>query len=263
MQEYSYVTWRPKVLKISQIFGPTIQGEGSAAGRHCMFVRTYNCNLRCRWCDTAYTWADTEERAAMTLTGKQYDRNDPVLGLKEMTHNEVYEKLSLLWPVALKPTIIVISGGEPMMQQADLLPLMSMLRNVRNEVHIETAGTIAPTYEFGMYVNQYNVSPKLHHSGNEVKKRYKPEVLSVLRGSGKAWFKFVVTPVTLDVDFEEIDEIVETVGIDPRRVMIMPEGRNVTDTLECARKASMQAIHRGYGISFRTHVLLWGDDPHK
>jgi 7-carboxy-7-deazaguanine synthase len=251
------------VIKISQIFGPTIQGEGSATGRHCMFVRVYNCNLRCRWCDTAYTWADTADRAALTISGKRYDRFDPEFGLKEMTHNEVYEKLGLLWPLALKPTIIVISGGEPMMQQDALLPLMAMLRGVRNEVHIETAGTIAPTYEFGLLVNQFNVSPKLHHSGNELKKRYKPEVLSVLNGSGKAWWKFVVTPYTTDVDFEEIDEIVQVVGIDPRRVMIMPEGKSSADNIKTAREVAARAIHRGYGISFRTHVLLWEDDPNK
>ena len=251
------------MLKISQIFGPTIQGEGSAAGRHCLFVRTYNCNLECRWCDTAYTWADTPNKAAKTISGQQYDRDEPVLGMKEMTHNEVYGRLNYLWPIALKPTIVVISGGEPMMQQRDLHPLMVMIRQVRSEVHIETAGTIAPTYEFNQCVNQYNVSPKLNHSGNILSKRFKPEVLSVLQGSGKAWFKFVVTNLTASADFDEIDRIVKEINIPANRVMVMPEGTTLEHNIDTAKDIVDRALHRGYGLTFRSHILLWGDDPEK
>lgn len=251
-------------LKISQIFGPTIQGEGSAAGRHCMFVRTFNCNLECVWCDTAYTWAVTPNKAAATRSGHQYDIDDPHLGQKEMDHNQVWEQLSKLWPIGIRPTMVVISGGEPMMQQEGLVPLLTMLRQTRNETHIETAGTIAPQYGFGLLVTQYNVSPKLLHSGNRLSKRFKPEVLSIYNGSGKAWFKFVVRgEMGAETDFEEIDLIVKEVGIDPRRVMVMPEGITSEDNIKTAREIEARAIHRGFGISFRTHILLWGDDPDK
>jgi 7-carboxy-7-deazaguanine synthase len=251
------------MLNISQIFGPTIQGEGSAAGRHVVFIRTYNCNLECTWCDTAYTWADTPSKAIKTRTGIQYDRNDAHLGLKRMTPNEVLTEVHNKWNVREKPTIIVVSGGEPMMQQEHLTHVNRALRAWRNEIHIETAGTIAPTYEFGQTVSQYNVSPKLHHSGNILAKRYKPEVLRILRGSGKAWFKFVVSEGTFWSDFQEIDNIVKECGIAQNRVMVMPEGSTPEGNIRTAKVVVDEALARGYGLTFRTHVLLWGDNPDK
>lgn len=247
-------------VKISQIFGPTIQGEGSAAGRHCLFVRTYNCNLTCTWCDTAYTWANTQERANNLEVPVVYDRFDPALGEKHMSPEQVMGDLEKLWPIYSKPTIIVVSGGEPMMQQSDLVPLLRLLRSHGHEIHIETAGTIPPQYDFGSLVTQYNVSPKLRHSGNLYAKRFKPTVLQILNESGKAWFKFVVRETS---DFEEVDDIVATCGIRHNRVMVMPEGTTAVENIHTAQKIVNDAIERGYGLSFRTHILLWGDDVNK
>ena len=41
-------------IRISEIFGPTIQGEGPLIGRPSIFVRTGGCDYRCNWCDTLY-----------------------------------------------------------------------------------------------------------------------------------------------------------------------------------------------------------------
>jgi 7-carboxy-7-deazaguanine synthase len=41
-------------IRISEIFGPTIQGEGPLIGRPTVFVRTGGCDYRCSWCDTLY-----------------------------------------------------------------------------------------------------------------------------------------------------------------------------------------------------------------
>lgn len=229
-----------------------------------MFIRMYNCNLECTWCDTAYTWADTPQKAAKTVSGHQYDRYDPHLGLKNMTTPEALAALQKCWDYMAMPTIVVISGGEPMMQQKDLIDFMQALRRWSNEIHIETAGTIAPTYEFGQLVTQYNVSPKLNHSGNRLELRYKPEVLRILRGSGKAWFKFVVSELPPLYDqFVEIDKIVTECNIPVNRVQVMPECTNVTDMLTISRWVADAAIERGYGVSFRTHILLWGQDVDK
>ena len=249
------------VLRVSQVFGPTIQGEGSAAGRHCLFLRLYDCNLTCTWCDTAYTWADTDTRAAKTESGIQYDRWDPKYGLKHMHHDEVYDKLKDLWNFEEKPTIIVISGGEPMMQQDNLIPLVKMLVDTYSEVHIETAGTIAPTPEFASYVTQFNVSPKLEHSGNPLGKRIKPAVLERFVRTRKAWFKFVVRDIG---DLSEIDDIVEQNKMPHNRVMIMPEGTTPEANMKIMTpEMAEQVVQRGWGISFRTHVLIWGDDKDK
>lgn len=247
------------VLRISQVFGPTVQGEGSAAGRHCLFVRVFDCNLECAWCDTAYTWAVTDAKAAKTRSGERYDRHDPVYGLKLMRPQEVLDRLQDLWDVERRPTIIVVSGGEPMMQQRHLAPLLRQLRGWGNEVHIETAGTIAPHREFDAAVTQYNVSPKLANSGNQLSKRHKPVALAALRDTGKAWYKFVVTAD--DADLAEVDHIVAQASIPAQRVMLMPEGSDGATNITTAQQIADSALTRGYGVSLRTHVLLWNDHP--
>lgn len=252
-------------IKINEIFGPTIQGEGAAAGRHCLFVRVALCNQECSWCDTDFTWAFTPEKAAKHRNGILHNREENV---KEMTAQEVIDVLCKLYNLYEDDTIVVISGGEPMMQQQQLMPLLYELEAAGHEVHIETAGTIAPrkdiTFEtinglslkkdFNELVTQYNVSPKLASSGNIVGKRYKPIVLKEFAKNPKAWFKFVLVGPG---DLNEVDDMCLHQGIPLSRVMVMPEGHTVETNIQKARVFADDAISRGYGVSFRSHVLLW------
>lgn len=240
-------------MKISEIFGPTIQGEGAAAGRHCLFVRLSLCNLECSWCDTPYTWAFTEAKASSLAVPQVFDRD---ANSHEMTAATVVEELNKLWPMYIRPTMVVISGGEPMMQQNDLIVLTAMLRQYGHDVHIETAGTLMPSGSLDDLVAQYNVSPKLGHSGNVLSKRIKPEVLKFFAGNFKAWFKFVVKEIG---DLDEIDLLVKEYSIRPSRVMVMPEGVTAPDNINVAREVADEAITRGYGLTFRSHILLWKD----
>jgi organic radical activating enzyme len=162
----------------------------------------------------------------------------------------------LLWDVQYKPTVIVFSGGEPMMQQNALESVLSSLQSWGNECHVETAGTLQPTNSFDEVVAQYNVSPKLAHSGNALRFRRKDEVLRWFGQNSKAWFKFVLR--TPD-DFAEVDDIVSTCGILPSRVMVMPEGVTAQKNMAVAKTLVDGAIERGYGLSYRTHILLWKD----
>lgn len=245
-----------ELLEINEMFGPTVQGEGAAAGRHCLFLRVANCNLECKWCDTAYTWAFSKNKAEKTISGTVYNKDE---NLKRMTPEDVLTRLGELWDIRSRPLMIVVSGGEPLMQQKKLVPVIKQLHEWGNEVHIETAGTIVPDGDFTKYVTQFNVSPKLQHSGNRLTKRYRPEALAALAGDPKVWWKFVVMPhAGMDgEDFHEIDELVKEFNINPHRVMIMPEGNSIDGNIEGAQSWSQRAIDRGYGISFRTHVLLW------
>ncbi len=248
------------MLGVSQIFGPTIQGEGSASGQHCLFLRVYGCNLECSFCDTPYTWADTPEKAAKTRLGFQFDKNDPILGQKLINEEEVLLELKTFWDWQERPTIIVVTGGEPLMQQRELIPVMDALRAYGNKIHVETAGTIKPLGIFNQHVTQYNVSPKLASSGNRLSKRRKLEALHELVATRNAWFKFVLTADTWREDLEEVDEIVDSIHIDPRRVMLMPEGETPEANIRAARLFAQAAVDRGYGISFRTHILIWPGD---
>jgi len=240
-------------LKINEIFGPTVQGEGAAGGRHCLFVRVAQCNLQCCWCDTAYTWAFNEHMAHKLEVPVVYDKAE---NLKEMTTGEVMEQLFNLWDLDTHPTMVVISGGEPLMQAKDLEPLAEELVNYDNMVHVETAGTLIPTTRLDNLVTQYNVSPKLAHSGNRLEMRRKVDALKFFGANERAWFKFVLRSPE---DFAEVDEIVEIANVDPHRVMVMPEGVTAEKNMEIAKTLVDDAVRRGYGLSYRTHILLWKD----
>ena len=212
------------------------------------------CNLECSWCDTAYTWALTPEKAAKTKSGTQYDRDEQ---MREMSVAEIIDGLKALWDIDNNPTMVVISGGEPLMQQAKLVELCRVLKLKGCPVHIETAGTLAPIPELTEAVTQFNVSPKLANSGNVESKRFKPAVIDHFARLDQSWFKFVVTaPRELD----EVDRIVETCGIPHDRVMIMPEGVTAESNMDVARAVADAAIGRGYGLSLRYHIMLWRDE---
>jgi 7-carboxy-7-deazaguanine synthase len=245
-------------LLVSEIFGPTIQGEGVSTGRHAVFVRLGQCNLRCTWCDTPYTWAYTDSKAAAHIEGKKYDKDVELHSmLVEDVVSEVYRRWQKLKYVC--PTTVVITGGEPLLQGPAIVTFVQELQAASSlfvPVEVETAGTILPPRELFDMGIQWNVSPKLSHSGNSVISRYKPDVLAafVFR---PAVFKFVVQGID---DFDEIEWIVAEAGIRPGTIWIMPEGRTTDQLIETGRKIMPEVLSRGYNFSYRLHTLLWGNE---
>ncbi len=92
----------------------SVQGESSFAGQPCIFVRLAGCNLRCSWCDSEYTFS----------------------GGYKATEDEVVAEIEKLAPVRL----IEFTGGEPLLQERELIPLMERLLNAGYELMIETSG---------------------------------------------------------------------------------------------------------------------------
>lgn len=219
-------------LAVNELFGPTLQGEGKSLGMPTMFLRLAGCNLACTWCDTRYAWDWSKYSKA--------DESHP------MSVGEVQIRLAIS-PVRN----LVITGGEPMLQQAALLELTRGLHRDDWWTEMETAGTMLPyTTEL---VNQYNVSPKLMNSGNLEEKRYQPHVLKVLNETGRANFKFVVSSVE---DFAEIDRMVDTLHLSP--VYIMPEGITAADVNDRLSTLAGEVVRRGYYLTTRLHILLYG-----
>lgn len=237
-------------LLINEIFGPTIQGEGPYAGQLCVFVRVANCNLTCKWCDTAYTWAFTPTKAKLHRTGVQYDKAEEI---HSMAIDDVIQKVEILHG----PCIVVVSGGEPCIQAIQLAELCKYLEMRDYSTHIETAGTRFPG-PLEKWVDCFVVSPKLANSGNPLDKRYKPAVLKHFSGTlnERSWFKFVVNGPH---DLPEVDKIVKDCSIRRDRVMIMPEGLTADEIIPRARWIKDDVLKRGYGLTMREHVLLWGE----
>lgn len=92
----------------------SVQGESSFAGRPCIFVRLAGCNLRCSWCDSEYTFK----------------------GGYKQTEDEVVAEVEKLAPVRL----VEFTGGEPLLQERELIPLMERLLGAGYELMIETSG---------------------------------------------------------------------------------------------------------------------------
>jgi 7-carboxy-7-deazaguanine synthase len=101
-------------MKISEIF-LSLQGEGVYQGKACTFIRLAGCNLSCNWCDTRYACASGVE----------------------MTTEQVLEQVA-----TEACSLVCITGGEPLLQQEQLLPLLEALGDRGYTIGIETNGTI-------------------------------------------------------------------------------------------------------------------------
>jgi 7-carboxy-7-deazaguanine synthase len=101
-------------MQVTEIY-KSIQGESTYAGLPCVFVRLTGCNLRCSWCDSEYTFS----------------------GGHKMTAEEVIEEVEQLSPTG---GLVEITGGEPLLQEREIVPVMQNLLNTGYTVLLETSG---------------------------------------------------------------------------------------------------------------------------
>jgi len=101
-------------MQITEIY-KSLQGESTHAGLPCVFVRLTGCNLRCTWCDSEYSF----------------------YGGKKMSQDEVFIEVTRLSPSG---GLVEITGGEPMLQEREVVPLMQRLLEAGYTVLLETSG---------------------------------------------------------------------------------------------------------------------------
>jgi 7-carboxy-7-deazaguanine synthase len=101
-------------MQIIEIY-KSLQGESSYTGQPCVFVRLAGCNLRCTWCDSEYTFT----------------------GGKRMTLEEIESEVNRLAPDG---GLVEITGGEPLLQEREVVPLMDRLLSASFTVLLETSG---------------------------------------------------------------------------------------------------------------------------
>src|SRR5947209_3312145 len=101
-------------MQITEIY-KSLQGESTYAGLPCVFVRLTGCNLRCSWCDSEYTFQ----------------------GGHKMSIEEVCHEVAHLSP---QRALVEITGGEPMLQEREVVPLMCRLLDEGYRVLLETSG---------------------------------------------------------------------------------------------------------------------------
>jgi 7-carboxy-7-deazaguanine synthase len=155
------------MLAIIEIFR-SIQGESSFSGMPCTFVRLAGCNLRCTWCDSEYTFS----------------------GGVKMSQDEVVAEVQRLAPAGL----VEITGGEPMLQEREVIPLMQRLLALDYTLLLETSGE-RPLAEVPKEVHKI-VDVKCPDSGEG--NTFRMENLGALTKNDEV--KFVISS-RLDYDF--------------------------------------------------------------
>ncbi len=130
------------MIRVSEIFGPTIQGEGALIGQPTVFVRMGGCDYRCSWCDTLYA-----------VESKYRDEWQP------MSEEEIFEKVKEL--SGTKPLLVTLSGGNPATQ--DLSRLIALGKAEGYRFAIETQGSVAQDWFADLDI--LTLSPKPPSSG--------------------------------------------------------------------------------------------------
>jgi 7-carboxy-7-deazaguanine synthase len=124
-------------MQITEIY-KSLQGESTHAGLPCVFVRLTGCNLRCSWCDSEFSF----------------------YGGHKMTLQEVLGEVARLRPTG---GLVEITGGEPMLQEREVIPLMEQLLDADYQVLLETSGERVLTHVPKQVIKIVDV--KCPHSG--------------------------------------------------------------------------------------------------
>ena len=226
-------------MQVNEIF-KSIQGEGPNFGKPAIFLRTAQCNLKCTWCDTKYTW-DWEN----------YDFQKEV---NEMTIDEIKGAI-----LDLEINHLVITGGEPLLQQDDLADLLSFLKP-NFYVEIETNCTILPNKMLTDLVDQWNVSPKTENSGNPLELYENNECYYFFANQENCFFKYVVEN---EADIPEIKKFVTKYKIPEKRVQLMTQASTKEEISMREKSISKLAKSHNFAFSPRLHVAMWGSQRGK
>lgn len=206
-------------MRISEIFY-SLQGEGISLGKPVVFLRLSGCHLRCVWCDSKFTW-------------------DLKSG-KDMSIEEIIKEIKKF------PTKhLVITGGEPLIQQSGLKELLQKLPDYY--IEMETSGSLKS--HLNDYINHYNCSPKLSNSENkEIRFEPLPEE--------KTYYKFVVSS---EENLVEIKNFIKKNQIKKDHVFLMPEGTKKSEIQK--RSLWLAEICKRENLRFtpRLHINIWGN----
>jgi len=158
-----------KRIPISEIFGPTLQGEGPLIGHPSVFVRVGGCDYRCRWCDTLY--------AVLPQYKSEWEKLDA---------EQILQKVLLL--TSNKPILVTLTGGNPALY--DLSQLLEMGQRRGLTFALETQGSVAKSWFVDL--DHLVLSPKGPSSGMQNDWELVRQCVDVGKNKARTALKFVV-----------------------------------------------------------------------
>lgn len=241
-------------LAVCELFY-SLQGEGRTVGVPAVFLRLAGCNMMCggkgterdgllhdgaTWrCDTIEVWMKGFSLTFEELTTKLIETDNALEKLKQGAH-------------------LVITGGEPLMQQQQLLQFLEHLEQTHGLtpiIEIETNASVMPLASLDARVSYWNTSPKLINSGVSTNLRIRPECLAWFNNSDKTIFKFVVSALS---DWEEIVlDFISTGYIAKNKIMLMPAASDRTTLLNLMPVVAQCCIQNNLRMGTRLHIEIW------
>ena len=209
-------------MKITEVFGPTIQGEGLFSGRIATFIRTFGCVPPfCTWCDTKYSW------------------NNPTIECFKMTIEDIMNKVN-----NYNNRVVVITGGEPY-AQPDIYKLINTLIDNDYEVHLETSGKAE--------IKKYPINDnfKIIMSPKQYDDEFKFYDLATLKCAN--YYKFVLEN---EKEMQRILIFINQYKLDMKKCYLMPKGATRTEQIKNSTFVIEKCCKYGLKYGCRLHVLL-------
>lgn len=245
------------MLNISEIFGPTIQGEGRLVGSPSIFIRFASCNFKCEGFNVEYETPNGIKKvscdtyyAVDTAFKKQWF----LLSFKDITN-----RVSKLLPNY--KIDIVITGGEPLLYWKDK-EFQNLLKYYITKGHKVTIETNA---SLNIKINEiyqkdiiFSMSVKLSNSLEPLNKRINVATLcEILNKTSDSYLKFVIDTKFIQKEQEEITDILSKVP--SSEVYLMPKGDTPTQLIKNSEEVIDMAIKNGYKYCDRLHIRVWGN----
>lgn len=258
----------------------SIQGEGVRSGRPSLFIRVAGCNLRCVFRNPKGKVASICDTYYASFENPKIDETE------EESLASVYALLSQNPGV----TDVVVTGGEPLLNQKGLYDLLAEIKKIKPELvtTVETNGTIDPNPELYKVVDLWSASPKLSTSVPNEKdmkkyglteaqckyhseKRINADALAnIIMCGNDTQLKFVYSGEDCIDEIQDIKSQVQAkideVDYDDdvnRYIMLMPEGITNDAILGKSDEVVRVCINNGWTYTTRLHILIWGNVKEK
>lgn len=216
----------------------SIQGEGKYIGEPSLFIRFAGCNIRCNWCDSKFSWIENDGKFTIEDA------------IKFIEQNPSYKHL-------------VITGGEPLLHQQDIIQIFHKLNQLQKNIviTIETNGTIEPNFELRLWMhgffrgNLWSVSPKLQFITKYNKENLRPFTMDF----NNVQWKFVIDTEFIESEIEIVNDFIDRYRLESN-IILQPNGLRTHYDDVC--KELTEYIITNNLTQFRVlpqfHRMIWG-----